>query len=275
MNAVSYHAHSRWSDGKASVGDMVAAAEAAGLLEFGLSDHVVLTPYQGTNVPEWAMPHNGGTLEGCLAELRQAAASAKITVRYGVEIDFYPETAAQTREFLDGFELDVVIGSVHAVDRFPIDSSAAYWSPLSQEDVNRVHRRYWQRIRGLAECGFADIIGHLDLPKKFGFVPDCDLSELIADTLDAIAAAGTAIELNTAGWDKPCREAYPDPDILRQARERGIPVVLSADAHAPGEVARHYRRGLALLRQVGYTRMLRFEARRPHEIPIPDPEEIP
>ncbi|NOY80836.1 MAG: histidinol-phosphatase HisJ family protein [Kiritimatiellaeota bacterium] len=265
----SYHCHSIWSDGRDTIGQMVAAARCADLAEVGLSDHFTLTPYDDTDAGQWSMPRNGRELEDCLRELRVVAAAAEIPVRIGVEADFFPETWSRVLEVLSGLDLDYVIGSVHYVDRFPIDSSAEPWRRLDRDAINAVHRQYYVRLRRMAESGGCDIVGHFDLPKKFGFLPDRAPREEMEAALDAIAASGLALELNTAGWDKPCAEAYPGPSLLEAAFERAIPVVLTADAHRCAEIARHYSRGAALLRDTGYTHMLAWRGRRSFPMPIP------
>ena len=58
--------------------------------------------------------------------------------------------------------------------------------------------------------------------------------------LDAVKEVGTAIEINTAGWHKPCKEAYPSPLILREVLQRNIPIVISADAHSVHRVDRDF-----------------------------------
>ena len=269
MSFVSYHCHSIWSDGRTGIREMVAGASAAGLLEFGLSDHFVLTPYDDSNAHEWSMPRNGRALTDCLADLRAAAVDAPLPVRRGVEADYFPETWRQLQTVLASLDLDYIIASVHAVERFPVDTSASDWQPLSQAEVDQLYRGYWQRVRELAECRLGDIVGHLDLPKKFGFYPAADLSREIAAALDAIAAAGMTVELNTAGWDKPCAAPYPDADLLRQVHQRHIPVMINADAHRPAELVRHYGRAAELLRRVGFTEMRAFNKRQPRELPIP------
>ncbi len=270
MSFVSYHCHSLWSDGRTDVKAMVeSAAATAGIAEFGLSDHFVLPPYTGTNAGGWSMPENGRRLEDCLDELRRTAAGAAIPVRFGVEADFFPETWEKTLHILASLGLDYVIGSIHYLDRFPVDSSADDWQPLTQTQIDAKYRLYWKRIRQLAESGGCDFIGHLDLPKKFGFYPLDDMTEHETSALDAIATAGVAVELNTSGWDKDCNDAYPSEKLLRQAHAHGIPVVLSADAHCPGEIARHYRRGADRLRACGYTTMQIYQGRQPRPVPIP------
>ncbi len=265
----SYHCHSTWSDGRDAIGQMVAAARHAGLAEVGLSDHFTLTPYDDTDAGQWSMPRNGRDLEDYLRDLRAAAAAAEIPVRIGVEADYFPETWSQVRDLLSALDLDYVIGSVHYVNRFPIDSSPGPWRRLDRDAINAVHRQYYIRIRQLAESGGCDFIGHFDLPKKFGFLPDPAPEEEIAAALDAIAASGMALELNTAGWDKPCAEPYPAPPLLRAAFDRSAAVVLTADAHRSEEIARHYCRGAALLRDAGYTHMQAWRGRRSFPTPIP------
>ncbi|MBT3286560.1 MAG: histidinol-phosphatase HisJ family protein [Victivallales bacterium] len=261
----SYHNHSTWSDGTRSVAEMVTAAAASGLTEFGISDHYVLIPHQPNNGSEWSMPL--ARLDEYAAEV-QATTRDGITVRLGIEADFFPETWQELPGRFAGIAFDYVIGSVHYADAFPIDCSLSYWTPLSQDEVDEVYRVYWIRIRQLAECGMFDLVGHLDLPKKFGYYPVADLSPERNAALDAIAAADLALELNTAGWDKPCAECYPSPALLREVRRREVPVLISADAHTPANVAAHYRRAAELLWEIGFRETVRFQQRERFTAPL-------
>src|SRR5258708_1734100 len=126
-----------------------------------------------------------------------------VVVRLGIEADFFPDTVENLRIELAKYPFDFVIGSVHFVDGFPIDSEASDWEPLAQDQVNHYWWAYWQHIEKMAESRVFDFAAHLDLPKKFGFKPAVDLVELSNAALDAISMAGMAIEINTAGWEKP------------------------------------------------------------------------
>lgn len=255
----SYHVHSRWSDGNSDIPTLLAAARRIGLDEIGISDHYTLAP--GGMTVSWSMPTD--RLGEYLAEICAAAAELgePPVVRYGVEADYFPEQEAALREALAPHHLDYVIGSVHFVDGFPVDESAAFWETLSPGERDEVCRGYWARIAGLARSGLADIVGHIDLTKKFGYRPAADLSAEIGAALDAIAASGMAVEINTAGWHTVAREAYPEPGILRACRKRGIPILINADAHAPAFLTRDFDRAVALARDVGYTHVVRFAAR--------------
>ena len=262
---VSYHNHTNWSDGAGTLAAMIQAARQAGLDELGISDHFVL--YPGRQQVEWSMDVD--LLGDYVLNLRAAAGETRgLTLRLGVEADYFPETVEQLRETLAEYPFDYVIGSVHYVDGFPIDSDARHWEALSVEERNEKWRLYWVRVRQLAESGAYDFVGHLDLPKKFGYRPTVDLGREADAALDAIAAADMAIEINTAGWSLPAGEAYPSLELLRAARRRSIPLLINADAHFPEYLTRNFDRAAALARQAGYTELARYERRKRFSIPL-------
>ena len=120
----------------------------------------------------------------------------------------------------------------------------------------------------MAETGLFDFTGHLDLPKKFGFRPSREPDQEIAAALAAIAAADLPIEFNTAGWDKPCAEAYPAPALLRDCQRHGIPIVISDDAHAPADLGRHFARAVEQIKAAGWTQVLTFKQRQRIALPL-------
>ena len=269
MTIATYHTHTRWSDGQADVRDMVAAARDRGFDEIGISDHLVVPPHGHQRVT-WAMQTE--RLQEYVDDVRAVGEDADgIRVRLGVEVDFFPETLAPTMDLIAPCGFDYVIGSVHFVDRFPVDDSLNDWAALDQEQTDRMQADYWRRLTELAAsaAGIA-FLGHLDLPKKFGVYPAADLHAQIDAALDAVAAAGTAIELNTAGWNKPCAECYPSRAILQRALARAIPVVISDDAHAPEHLGRGFGRARTLLREVGYSTHLCLSDDRPVAVSLDD-----
>lgn len=288
-----YHNHTTWSDGKASIAELIAAAERMEIEELGISDHWVLHPH-GTQF-KWAMqtdrlPDYVAEINAlkkiakppAAADLRQVASvrnASGLQLRLGLEVDWHPPEfapgqAGRLRDVLEQYPFDYIIGSVHEIQQpwspgqpFMIDGSPSAWQPLSPEQINQIHRQYWKNMRSLAESGVFDIVAHMDLPKKFAFHATTDLSNEIHAALDAIAAAVTptggrlVVEVNTAGWHKPCAEAYPTLDILRDCRRREIPTTINADAHHPEHLLRDFERAAARLAEAGYTQIARFAER--------------
>ena len=86
--------------------------------------------------------------------------------------------------------------------------------------------------------------------------------------LDRAARTNVAIELNTAGLRKECREIYPSRALLDLAARRRIPITFGSDAHAPAEVGADFAAAVELARSVGYTQWRRFEGRKFAETPL-------
>ena len=79
--------------------------------------------------------------------------------------------------------------------------------------------------------------------------------------MEAIAAAGIAVELSTAGLRKPAGELYPSPAFAEMCVEAGAPFALSSDAHLPEQVGFAYDRALELLGDLGVEEISVFERR--------------
>lgn len=270
----SYHVHTLWSDGKNSVDDYVLEAEKLELKELGISDHLAV---QNGQVPPWSMPvHRVSSYIREIESKREAAAKKGITLLLGLEVDFFEKTQKEIEQILSAFSFDYLIGSVHSVDTVDVslDSSKAFWEKCSIKEQNMVFRKYWDAIKKMAQSGFFSFVGHIDLPKKFGFDPNCDLSDEIEEALDAIAKSKMAIELNTSGWHYPCKEAYPCPTILEKACQKNIPVVLNADAHMSGNLTRDFKKGLNLIVKSGYTHCASYKKKKLYLHPINDKEHL-
>jgi histidinol-phosphatase (PHP family) len=245
----SYHNHSLWSDGTESAARMCALARDLGFEEFGFTDHLVLDPEGRT--PRWSMdPADlGAYLEG-IGTLKGGSPR----VFTGLEIDWVPERLADIAAVVADPRLDYAIGSVHRIDGQHVDTLADGIAQLGSESRAALFVRYWEEVRAMVESGLFQVAGHLDLPKKLLGKPAADMCDAPGweAALDAIAAAGMVVEVNTAGWSMPCREGYPSRRLLAACLTRGIPVTISGDAHRPEHLLAYFRDATALLREVGY-----------------------
>jgi len=188
----------------------------------------------------------------------------QLTIRLGLEVDYLPGHEEWIRQLAARHPWDYFIGSVHYVsDSWDIDNPAKL-SEWKKRDPYEVWSAYFDRLGMAAKSGLFEIIGHADLPKKFGIRPTQSCTPLYEKFTAAAAEAGCAIELNTAGLRKDCREIYPCPELLQLARHRNIPITFGSDAHAPAEVGMNFAEAIVLARNVGYTETRRFN-RRQHE----------
>lgn len=242
----------------------VDAALAAGLTLYGISDHA---PTATEPCDDWRMAQQD--LPAYLAWIDQARshAAGRLEVRAGLECDWFVDDLDWIDTLASYHSWDYLIGSVHYLDGWDFDHPK-WIQRWQQEDIHTVWSRYWETYRSMAASRRFDILAHPDLIKKFGFRPDGDLRRFFEPVIETIADSGSAIELNTAGWHKPCAEAYPAPEFLQLAAAAAIPVVISSDAHQPAEVARDFDRAAQWLREAGFTETQRFTRRQRQAQPL-------
>jgi len=238
--------------------DYARRAVEVGLTEIGFSDH---SPMRQDDFDDWRMRFD--QLDEYVEKVRRAQKDVpQLTIRLALEIDYLPGCEDWVRDLASRHPWDYFIGSVHYVsDGWAIDNPAKL-SEWAHRDAWEVWSAYFERLTRAAATGLFEIIGHADLPKKFGHRPDQDCEPLYEAFLAAVKQAGGAIELNTAGLRKDCREIYPNRDLLKVAYRQGVPIAFGSDAHAPGEVGLSFAEATALARSVGYRHCCRFAARR-------------
>lgn len=254
----SYHVHTTITHGKSSIDELVQRALELELDELGFAEHYVLVPPE---VVDWRMEPTGLQVYCDAVLAARDRVKGMLTVRLGLEADFIPSTTQELFEAIQSCPFDYIIGSVHFVEDFAIDRTADLWEALTQAEINDMVRAYWATVKQMAESRLFDIVGHLDLYKKFGHGPTIDVTEDIAAALDAIAGADMAVELNASGIYK-AGEIYPAPPILRECHKRGIPSLVTTDAHHADELMRGYDEGVKALRDAGYTQQAVFERRK-------------
>jgi len=260
MTLTDYHTHThRCGHAVGTTEEYVESAIAKGIDEIGLTDHLHLyfEPPEKRD-RRWAMaeaeyPEH---FEEMLA-LRERF-RGRIDVRVSVEADYIHGHEDELRAILAEYEFDYVLGGVHFMDGWLIDDPEQSHRYL-EERVAEIYRRYFVNVQRAMRLGAFDVIAHFDLPKKFGHLPEEDITDLVAETLDVAKQTDTVLEVSTAGLRKPTNEIYPSKTILRMMRERDIPIVLSSDAHDPNDVGFGYETSLALVKEVGYEELATFE----------------
>jgi histidinol-phosphatase (PHP family) len=186
--------------------------------------------------------------------------SRDIELRLGIEIDFVPGKEEEMNRFATELPYDYVIGSVHRVAGEEVDHPG-HKEIYDRWDTYDLYEAYYENVRKAALSGRFDVLGHPDLIKIFRRFPDRDITDMLEETADAVAESGVVVDVNAAGLRKPIGEIYPSRIFLEMFHRRGVPIILSSDAHAPEEVAAGYDRSLRLVRSVGYSEVVTFKDR--------------
>ncbi len=204
------HCHTTYSDGRHSILEMAEAAAAMGLQAITITDHSAAASYAGGL--------DAARLRDQAAEI--AGLTAPIRILRGTEADILADGTIDVPPELVG-QLDLVIASVH--QRYKLDEDA-----MTQRLVTAMRQPFF-KIWGHA-------LGRLVLRRD-------PIKVRLPEILDAIAGSRAAIEIN----GDPHRLDL-DPVNARAAAERGIPFVLSTDAHSTGNL-QYLRWAVAMARR--------------------------
>lgn len=261
-----YHTHTPLclhAEGKPE--EYIDQAIAANLAEYGISDHAPQAPEP---FDEWRMlEENLPQYFDWIARARKHAGE-KLSVRAGLECDWLPNCGDWIDHLASQYDWDYLIGSIHYLgDKWDFDNPK-WLGRWAETDVEQIWSLYWKEYTTMAKSGLFDFLGHPDLIKKFAYRPSGDLRRFYDPVIETIAGKDVAIELNTAGFHKPCAEQYPSAEFLTLAAGANIPITLSSDAHHPSEVARDFERGLQLIKDAGFTHLSRFQKRQRTQVRI-------
>ncbi|HEY5924199.1 MAG TPA: PHP domain-containing protein [Kofleriaceae bacterium] len=190
-----FHCHTTYSDGKHSIEEMVAAAAENGLQAITITDHSAAATYAGGLDAE-ALRRQHAEIAGLRDLPAKILKGTEADILADGTIDVPPEIMA---------ELDLVIASVH--QRYKADEDQM------TKRLITVMRQPFFKVWGHA-------LGRLVLRRD-------PIAVRIEEVFDAIAESRTAIEIN----GDPYRLDL-DPINARRAAARGIPFVLSSDAHS-------------------------------------------
>jgi len=193
------HMHTTETDGRDALLTMAEAAHRLGHQYIAITDHSKALAMANGLDEHRALAH--------AARIRALNGRFEgLTLLAGIECDILADgTLDLAPDCLA--ELDIVIASVH--------------SHFSQDQQHMT-----DRLLRAMECPWVDVIGH---PTGRLLLKRDPLRIDMAAVIDAAAACGIALEINCLADRLDLNDAH-----ARAVRERGIPLVISSDAHAAG-----------------------------------------
>jgi len=186
-------------------------------------------------------------------------------LKLGIEADFVAGAEDRIANLLDAHPFDYVIGAVHFIADGAVDQDRWDVWELEHRDPDRVWARYFEHLAEAARSGLYDVLAHPDLVKVWGAGrprPTVDPRRFYEPAVAAIAEAGVAVEISTAGLRKPVNEIYPSREFASLCVEAGVPFSLSSDAHVPEHVGHAYDLALEMMSSVGIEEICVFEGRQ-------------
>lgn len=212
------HLHTTWSDGRATIEVMAQAARERGLRYLGISDHSQSLAMTRGLTPD-RVRRQWDEIDALNATFDDGFRLLKCT-----EVDILADGSLDFEDdLLEGF--DCVVASIHSRLQAPPEEITA-------------------RLIAAIESPHVDVIGHptgRKRPRREGVAIDIDA------VVEAAARTGTVLEIN----GQPARQDL-DSAMARRAREAGVRLLVSSDAHSVGELDM-VSYGIRIARRAGAT----------------------
>ncbi|MEK3911853.1 histidinol-phosphatase HisJ [Paenibacillus sp. FSL H7-0331] len=260
---IDYHTHHvRCGHASGELEEYVQKGVELGLTQLGLSDHMPLLHVDpATYLPGMAMAMDELPRYVEEAFRLQKQYKDQIDIRVGLEGDYIEGYEQDIERIIRAYPWDYVIGSVHFLGEWDI-SDYRQLDKWNGRDPYDVYVQYYDAVGKAVRTGFYDYIGHIDVIKRFGFKPEQNVEHLENQALDAVRAAGMAIELNASGLRMPVKEMFPSRRMLEYCYQQGIPLTIGSDAHQPDRLTQYLDQAVDLLQDIGFTELATFRQRQ-------------
>lgn len=263
---VDLHVHSNCSaDGLSSIEEHARRAQVLHLDEVGFCEHVDLDPRDRSY---------GFFDPGCYDLEIDAARAAvpDVVLRQGVETTYQGGLEEELGAWLAGRSWDYVVVSVHLVDYADgwamISESGAMDAYFAAHSQRQAYGPYFAEVLRATQSGLGDVLGHLDLVKRYGVRHYGPLDPVvfeaeIREILRTAAHRGMGLEINASGLRQMPGEPYPGLTVLRWFRELGGEILtVGSDAHQAGDLGRGVAQALDMAREAGFRAIATFESRQ-------------
>lgn len=264
MNYFSFHTHSDFCDGKASVEDVCRRAIDLGLTALGFSSHAPV-PFQ----TKWAMRFDDILAYTNEVKRCKELFADEIKIYAALEADYIPEAkSVDFNTWRQMADLDYIIGSVHLVanpecseELWFLDGPAENFEKGINEcfggDVKKAVAQFYQQIQDMVRIQKPDVIAHMDkviMNNKGRFFKGNErwYQDLIEEALQVIACHGTIVEVNTRGiYRGKYNTFFPNEKIIKRCVELNIPLTVSVDAHHPDELTAQFEEAVLAVEKMG------------------------
>lgn len=274
------HQHSIFSDGKEVPEKYVEQAIKKGFSAMGFSEHSPLpfpNPFslKEEQVEEYIKQ----------TDLLKAKYQDDISIYRALEMDYIPGMSEDFGYWRKRCKTDYLIGSVHLVKPPGTDELWFTDGPdykiydqgieqFFEGDIRKAVKAFFNQTNLMISSQEFDIIGHFDKIKmhnknRYFTEEEKWYRDLIDETVELIKEKGLIVEINTRGlYKKRSDSLFPDGYALERVKELNIPIIISSDAHQPGELNSLFSETRQKIKSMGFRKLMYFNQGIWDTIPI-------
>ena len=217
MAYTDHHVHTRFSpDSQADIVQYLIRAKELGL------DYVLFTDHMdfGATDPEFQKPIN---YDKYIEYMKELESKYEIPIKIGVEIGYEKDYKEEIKEFLNSYDFEFVIASIHNGDGEDFYLGGFF----AGKSKYQAYLDYLKLVLEMVENFTSyDVVGHLDYISRYGPYEDKhykyeDYKEIIDEILKAIIKNNKGIEVNTSGLRGGLGVTFPKDEVLLRYKELG------------------------------------------------------
>lgn len=209
------------------------------------------------------MTESMGDFVQAITVAKQRWAADGITLRLGIEADYFPGGEEELKALLGNYEWDYVIGSVHYIYGWGFDN------PDTQErfqhyQLEELYKDFFGVVEKAIRSKLFQFVAHLDNLKVFTYRPEESLLlPLYEKIAEALVETDTATEINAGLFYRyPVKEMCPSPAFLDVLTKAGVHFTTSSDSHFPDDIGVFIDQNTKTLLEKGITKIATFEKRQ-------------
>jgi histidinol-phosphatase (PHP family) len=233
---------------RSSAWQMVQTAEQKGLRVLGLSEHVFQMEETRSALHHLGLEGPLLTFKTYIKDVSTATSQSNVDLRLGLEVDFIPGKNELIHSFIQEYNWDFLIGSVHEIDGLQFEVNHKW----SREEGEILWLRYFELLREVVKSGHFSLVSH---PVRLR-VNNPYLPPTFDEELEQLAAEATrndvALEIN--GYD-----VLHYHILVRRLAQACVlhhtPISVGSDAHNPKAIAQAHQQTENTLREVGITKI--------------------
>ncbi|MDR2908200.1 MAG: histidinol-phosphatase [Bacteroidales bacterium] len=252
MIKTNYHTHCNYCDGNSPLRDYVLEAIRHGFKAIGFTSHSPISDDNGFSIKHADVSKYSDEVNALKREFAD-----QIEILLSFEFEYIPGVTRPMQEVAKQWNFDYILGSVHLVaGREPVVSANDLWFTDGPDvaqydkglfkffdgDIRKAVKAFYHQVNLMLENEHLDMIGHFDKVKmnnkgRYFREDEAWYLDFVNETIDLIKQKDVIVEVNTRGLYKQRHNDYfPSVDILKRLKNLNIPITISSDAHAPGDL---------------------------------------
>lgn len=259
MRKIDYHMHTWFSaDSEANPREHILKAIEEGLEEICFSDH---RDFHYPYCPFELDVENYFHEIKLLKEEYKDQIKIKIGVEIGLDLDYIDEI----NEFIDSYDFDYVIGSIHVIHQTEFYDPADFFKGKTKEEA---HREFFMNtLECVKTFDCFNCLGHLDYIARYGPYKDKSVHhELYKDIIDEIfnvlIEKNKGIEVNTSGYKDLKTCGFPNFELVQRYYDLGGRIItVGTDSHTSDRVGEHVDDVIKEYQRIGFEDISTFSKR--------------